>query len=246
MLEVRTLQFVYQYLITPAAVFIIGYTLLRFAGKRAVQEMSSFDLLSIQVMGTAITEPIVTKRLGLASWYSAAVIGTYIIFGHLILNNRFKRILVPRATTLLRGGRVDKGGLRQVHMTIDEFLGKLRVKGYAKASDVELAVMEETGEISVIPKAEFRPLQASDLGITLKRAFIPIPLVIDGQIMDPNLRYLGIKQEDLLNSLHEYDLSQIILATYNENGGIDVDTADAQIKSGPFNYRPGGQDTQQT
>ncbi len=239
------MQFFFQYLFTPFAVFVVGYILLRLAGKRAVQEMNSFDLLIVMIMGTAIAEPVVDKNLGRASWYSLALIGTYIAFEHLILNNRLKRILVPRATVLLRGGKVDEKALRQVHMTVDEFLGKLRVKGYTKTTDVEIALMEETGEISVIPKSEYRPLQPSDIGIALPRTFIPIPLVIDGQIMEPNLRYLGIEQEDLVQALQEYELDKITLAVYNKNGGIDVDTIDAKIPVGPFNYRPGGQDTLQ-
>lgn len=236
------MRLVYQYLFTPFMVLVVGYMLLRVAGKRAVQQMSSFDLLIVVVLGTAISEPIVTKDLRFAIWYSIAVVAIYYVLLKLTLVNRLKRILVDRPTVLVRGGDVLEPGLRTVKMTVEELLGKLRVKGFATVRDVELAVMEESGDISVIPASNARPLQPSDVGLSPKRTFIPIPLVIDAQVIEPNLRYLGIDRDGLLQVLSDHDLKDITLATYNEYGGIDIDTTALTRQVGPFNFKPGGQD----
>lgn len=124
------MSLLFQYVWAPIAVFIVGYILLRIMGKKAVAEMSSFDLLVTIVLGTTITEPIVTKRLGVASYFAIAITIVYLVFSFLSLSNKFKRIITSSPTVLLRNGDIDERGLRKVRLNIDEFIGTLRVKGY--------------------------------------------------------------------------------------------------------------------
>lgn len=231
----------YQYIWTPIAVFFVGYVLLRIMGKRAVNEMSSFDLLVTIVIGTSISEPVVTKKLGIASYYSIAIAVIYIIFSLLTLTKPFKKLLTASPTVLVRGGDIDEQGLRKAKMTVQQLLSQLRVHGYGKTQDVELATMEETGQISVLAKATARPIQPSDLQIQPKPNFIPIPLIIDGEVIDHNLIYLKKDEQWLEAQLMSYDdWSRITLATYGQDGTVQVDTNEVKAHdSGPQNYKPG-------
>lgn len=215
------MDFLYQYIWTPVAVFFVGYILFRIMGKKAVAEMNSFDLLVILVLGTAISEPVVTKKLGLASYYSAAIASVYIIFSYLALNNKLKGLLHSSPTILIDKGNIQEDGLKKTKLTVDELLAEVRLKGYTKISDVELAVMEEVGRVSIVPKAEARPVQPSDIQLTPTPASIPVPLIIDGKIIDPNLNYLKKDKDWLFQQLKMYgidknNIDQVTLATYNE------------------------------
>ncbi|UJF32865.1 DUF421 domain-containing protein [Paenibacillus hexagrammi] len=197
-------------------------------GKRSVAEMSSFDLLAILILGTTITEPIVTKRLGIASYYSVSIALIYLVLTELVQRTRLKKVLTFDPTVLIKNGDIDEKGVKKAKLTINELLGELRVKGYTRVQDVELATMEESGDISVIAKADYRPLQPSDLNLAVKQAFIPIPLIIEGQILQPNIQYLNKTEEWLMNKLaskqiKKDDLSKITLATLNQKGSVDVD-----------------------
>lgn len=231
----------YQYIWTPIAVFFVGYVLLRIMGKRAVNEMSSFDLLITIVVGTAISEPIVTKRLDIASYYSVAIAMVYIIFSRLTLTKPLKKLFTSSPTVLIRGGDIDEQALRKSKMSVQELLGQLRVSGYSKVQDVELATMEETGQISVLPKSTARPIQPSDLQLQVKPAFIPIPLIIDGEVIEHNLIYLNKDKKWLEYQLLNYDdFSNITLATYEQDGTVSVDTKNVHNHdSGASNYKPG-------
>ena len=55
---------------------------------------------------------------------------------------------------LIRNGNIDEGGLKRERLTVNELLGKLREKGYADPKDIDIALIEESGQISVIPKSE--------------------------------------------------------------------------------------------
>lgn len=112
-------------------------------GKTAVAAMTSFDLLVVLVLGTAITEPIVTKRLGIASYYSVAIAMIYLVFSRLSIANRFKKILRSSPTVLIRNGDIDEKGLRKVRVSVNELLGELRINGYSNVQDVEMATMND-------------------------------------------------------------------------------------------------------
>jgi uncharacterized membrane protein YcaP (DUF421 family) len=234
-----------EYVWTPVMVFIVGYILVRLAGKKAVSEMNSFDLLFILIVGTSISEPIVSKNNWLAVWYSSLIALLYIGLSKLSLNNRFKRFLTASPTVLIRGGDIDEKGLRHVHLSVQELLEEIRVKGYTKTADIELAVMEETGNMSVIPKAQYRPLQPSDLQMVPAPTFIPIPLIIDGEIVEHNMNFLKKDKSWLALQLKAFGmdldhLHNITLATFNQQGTLDIDTDNPHDHDqGVYNYKPG-------
>ncbi|MGY0691687.1 DUF421 domain-containing protein [Virgibacillus sp. FSP13] len=238
------MEFAFLYIWNPIAVFLVGYILLRIMGKKAVSEMTSFDLLVVLILGTVISEPIVTKRLGIASYFAVAISIVYLIFSFLNLNNKFKKVLTSSPTVLVRNGDIDEQGLRKVRIPVEELLGQLRKKGYASASELALVVLEETGQLSAIPMSDKRPLQPSDLNMSPSPTFIPIPIIIDGELVEHNLKYIKKDKEWLENQLQSYNITleqmqNVTLATLNQKGYLDVDTTNINHNEGSNNYKPG-------
>jgi uncharacterized membrane protein YcaP (DUF421 family) len=240
-------EWIFDYIITPILVFVGGYIYLRIAGKKAVSEMNSFDLLFIVVMGTIVAEPLVSKDIARALLYGAAFMTMYIIFSMASLNNKLRWLLIASPTVLIRNGDIDEKGLRKVRMTVGELLSELRTKGYTKTADIELAVLEDMGKFSVIPKSDYRPIQPSDLNMVTSPAFIPIPVILDKQIIDHNLKYLKKDREWLEQQLKSHSLSMnqidmVTLATVNQQGSLEVDlNSPNHNNQGPDAYKPGNQ-----
>jgi uncharacterized membrane protein YcaP (DUF421 family) len=239
----------YDFILKPIIIFVLSIIFLRIAGKKAVSEMNSFDLLFVLVLGTVVAEPLVTKQLGRAMLYAGSIVIVYLLYSWASLNNKLRWLLVASPTVLIRGGDIDEKGLRKVRMTTGELISELRTKGYTKVSDVEMALLEDMGKFSVIPKSYARPLQPSDLQMSPSPAFIPIPVIMDGQIIDHNLKFLN-KDRDWLNlqlqtnqlSTDENNLAKITLATIDQNGTIFVDRSDIMDHDqGAYNYKPGNQ-----
>ncbi|WP_226035968.1 DUF421 domain-containing protein [Aquibacillus saliphilus] len=234
----------YDYILSPIIVFIVGYTLLRLMGKKAVTEMTMFDLLAVLVVGNIITTPITSNQLGLATYYSLAIAIIYIVFARLKLINKIRPIMTPSSTVLIRSGEIIEHALKKERMTVSEIISSLRVKGYTNVEDIEMMTIESTGKISIIPKSDKRPLQANDLQVTPSPTFVEIPLVIDGEIIDHNLNFLHLDYRWLWNQLMAYNLnegnlSEITLATYNQQGFVDVDITSKKQNEGPNGYKPG-------
>lgn len=238
-------ELVYDYVFVPTFIFIGGYIFLRLSGKKAVSEMNSFDLLFIVVMGTIVAEPLVDKEVHRALLYGFAFLLLYIGFSFAILNNKLRWILVASPTVVIRNGDIDEKALRKSRINVNELLSNLRKKGYLNPKDIELAVFEDMGQFSVIPKATARPVETSDIQLAPKPTFVPIPVIMDGQILDHNLKYLH-KDRDWLkmhlgaHSLSFNDLEKITLALVNQSDTLDIDRVTLKENDqGSDFYKPG-------
>lgn len=223
-------------------VFLAGYVFLRVTGKKAVSQMHTFDLLYIFVLTNIISTPIEVNGLGKALTYAAITVVLYKILIRLSLHNKLRWIIYESPTVLIRNGDIDRTGLKKVRMPMNELLSHLRVQGYTDTQNIDLAVMEETGSISVIPKSEYRPIQPNDLNLKVKKEYVPIPLIMDGQIIYHNLKYLQLEQGWLMNEVEKTGekVEDIILATYLENGKLFIDNdVIKEHKGDPYYYNPG-------
>ncbi|HET7580436.1 MAG TPA: DUF421 domain-containing protein, partial [Bacillales bacterium] len=226
-------------------VFLFGYLLLRITGKKAVSQMTSLDLLFVLVVGTVIAEPIVSSNLWKAAYYGIVVVAAYLFFSHLVLNNKFRWFLMDSPTVLVRNGDIDEKGLKKVRMTTSELIAQLRAKGHTNIKDVEMCTMEDVGIISVVPKSYARPVEPQDIQLKTKPTYIPIPVIMNGQYLDHNLKYLnkdrGWLEQEIANSTTPVsDIGDITLATINEQGKVDIDTDNpTENDKGPYVYKPG-------
>ncbi|WP_180954194.1 DUF421 domain-containing protein [Bacillus sp. M6-12] len=223
-------------------IFIVGYLLLRVTGKKAVAQMHSFDLLYILILGNVISEPLEDANLVKSVIYSIMLVILYKIFAKIALNNKLRWVLYESPTVLIRNGDIDRDGLKKVRMPLDELLAQLRIKGFTDTSKISIALMEDTGNISVIPKSDFRPVQPADLSKKVNETFIPIPLIMDGEIIGHNLKFLKLDREWLYIELKKVGLrvDEIMLATYSRDGKLKID--DNEIlghKNDPNFYKPG-------
>lgn len=217
-----------EYIWKPIIVFVVGYILLRALGKKAVSEMTSFDILIVFVIGTVISDPIMTKKLWPNTIHLVVISLTYFLFSKLTIQNGFKEILTAEPTVLVHNGDIDEMGLHKERLSVDALMGILRSKGYVDVRDLELVMMERNGSVSVIPKATIRPLQPNDIQLHPSPTFLPIPLIIDGKIIDVNLTYIKKSHDWLIEQMKAYNLtfdklSIITLATYNQHGYVDFD-----------------------
>ncbi|WP_223254359.1 DUF421 domain-containing protein [Bacillus sp. HNG] len=223
-------------------VFTAGYLLLRITGKKAVSQMHSFDLLYIFVLTNIISMPVEDDHIGKALTYAVIIVVFYKVLIRLSLHNKLRWILYERPTVLIRNGDIDRNGLKKVRRPMNEFLSHLRVKGFTETQNIAMATMEETGSISVIPKSEYRPVQPNDLNLRVRKEYVPIPLIMDGQIIYHNLKYLQLKQSWLINEVGKAgeNVENIMLATYSENGELFIDNNELQNhKNDPYYYEPG-------
>lgn len=115
-----------------------------------------------------------------------------------------------------------KKGLKKVKFDINDFLEQAREQGYFDISEIAYAVMESSGKISIMPKSEYSAVINKDMKIKKEKASMPASIIIDGNIMEENLKKYGKTRkwlEQQLKNKHK-TVESIFLATIDKNDNL--------------------------
>ncbi|OEF99211.1 hypothetical protein BHF71_09690 [Vulcanibacillus modesticaldus] len=209
----------------------LGFTILKVIAKRSLNEMSIFNIFLILMLANILSEPLKTNNLIELIIPVTMIVVTFFIYSYLLSTNKWAKKIKNDPIVLIRHGNIDEKGLSKAKMTITEILAELRYKGYAHVKDVEFAILEETGKISIIPNVAKRPVNTSDLSIVTGYEGVPVPLIIDGAIQYDNLAKINLSPEQLIKLLgmqgYSLDMIKTIsLAVLDENKRIVIDQND--------------------
>ena len=181
-------------LVRTVIIYILVLFVMRFMGKREIGQMQPFELvISIMIADLAATP---MSELGIPIVY-----GVIPIFGLLIMHViisvlnlksiKIREIICGKPRILIYRGRIDEKALIQENFTINELQERLRVNNVNNLGDVEFAILETSGQISVVQKPEKRALRPDDFNIKADYEGIAYDLVLDGKIMTDNLDKIG-------------------------------------------------------
>ncbi|WP_341805007.1 DUF421 domain-containing protein [Paenibacillus turpanensis] len=139
---------------------------------------------------------------------------------------KFLYNLDSKPSIVIMNGQIDRKALKHAQMNLPFFLSLLREKGIFNVSQVEYAIVEPNGTVSVIPTAQDRPVTPKDLQLQTHDGGIGLPLIIDGEVQITNLQYKGLNTEWLENEIRKSGATQIkdvFLAELGPNGKLHVD-----------------------
>ena len=131
-----------------------------------------------------------------------------------------RQVICGKPSILIYRGRIDEKQIKKEKIAINELQEKLREKDIFNIGDVEYAILETSGELSVIPKPEKRNLIPEDFGINPEYEGIPYDLVIDGKIMYNNLKIIGKDYNWLYKEVKKFKIEpkQALVVTYDGKG----------------------------
>lgn len=177
---------------------IILYTIvlivMRCMGKREIGQMQPFELAIAIMIADLATTPM--TEIGIPLVYGIIpILG--LLFMHIIISLgnlksiKMREFICGKPRILIYRGKIDEQALKLENFTINELQERLRVNNINNLGDVEFAILETSGQISVVQKPEKRALKPEDFNIDAKYEGISYDLVIDGKIMEDNLKKLG-------------------------------------------------------
>lgn len=197
------------------------FLLAKLMGYRQLSQMSMYDYINgitigsiAAEMATATTENWIEPLIAM-SLYASFTIILSIVSDRSI---KLRRIIEGKPYVLYDNGSIYFNLLKKAKLDIGELLMLCRVAGYFNLSEIETIVLEENGQLSILPKSEYRSLQPSDMKIKPSKEQLVANVVIDGQIMTKNLSYIKKNESWLLNQLKTHnvkDVKEVLLATYD-------------------------------
>lgn len=206
--------------------YLIVIIVVRMMGKRQVGELQPYEF-AITIMISALGA-IPMEDIGIPLIFSLIPILLLLSFQAIISiitlkSTRARSIICGRPRILIENGKLMETELRNSIININDLLEQLRIKGYPSIADVEYAIMETNGKLSVIPKSQKRPVQPSDLQIPTEYEGPPHTLIIDGQILHDNLNKLNLDEKWLTGELSKfniYDPAQVFFAALDTAGNL--------------------------
>ncbi len=175
-------------------IYVLVLIVMRFMGKREIGQMQPFELvISIMIADLASTPMAET---GIPILYGIIpILG--LLFMHIIISVlniksvKMRGIICGKPRILIDKGKIDERALIKENFTINELQERLRVNNVNNITDVEYAILETSGQISVILKSEKRTVTPEDLNLKVEPTNISYDLIVDGKIMYDNLMKLG-------------------------------------------------------
>lgn len=135
-------------------------------------------------------------------------------------------------TTLIQNGKILEKNLKKVRYDINDMLEQCRIKGFYDVSNISYAILEVNGELSILPKKEYRVVNTSDLKLNVVNEGLCANVIIDGKIMHRNLSEINKEESWLNDKLIELGvgINDVILGTIDVNGKLNVYERNKNVK----------------
>lgn len=197
-------------LVRTIILYFLVLLTIRIMGKSELSEMSPFQLVIIFMIAELAAIPIESTSAsllnGVAAIFALMFLQT-LISTISIKSEWFKNFINGRPSILIDNGTINQKELRNLRITLNDLMEQLRIKNISSLSDVDYAVMESNGELSVIPKPDKKPLTRADAGIDINDGVLPVVIISDGVLYKKNLYRLCWQENELQQILKQYDLS---------------------------------------
>ncbi|MGE5549186.1 MAG: DUF421 domain-containing protein [Bacteroidota bacterium] len=221
-------------LLRSTALFFILLVLIRLLGKRQPSRMTPFNF--VVYVFIAVTAALTALNLIRSFVFGLIAVGVWglipIGLESLSIKSKWLHDLVGgRETILIKQGKIMEENLLQLRLTGEDLLRELRSKNVFNLADVEFAVMENTGDVSVLLKSDKKPVTPRDLERKVAPQAEPQTVILDGNMLDEPLANLGLNREWLKTKLERMGLSldNVYLGQVDSAGDLYVDLFDDAI-----------------
>ena len=184
--------------------FIVLFITVRFLGKTQISQITPFDFISALVLGELVGNAIYDKETGFGIiLFSCIIWGALIFLTEFITqkSRKLRYILEGKSAVIISNGELKWQALKKNHLDIDQLQQLLRDKGIFALQDVEYAILDNNGGVSVLRKAEADAPTCNDLNIQGEIRKIPYTIISDGEVMLENLQSAGVTENWLQKEL---------------------------------------------
>ena len=205
--------------------YILVLVVMRLMGKREIGQLQPFELTIAIMIADLASIPMSDSGIPISNGI-IPILGLLVM--HLIISIinmksiKAREIICGKPTILIYRGKIDEKALKKERFTINELQERLRGNGIVNLGDVEYAILETNGEITVMQKPEKRNTTPADFNITPEYEGIPYDLVVDGKIMDKNLKAIGKNREWLKKQVEKFKMKpeEALVITLDGKGQI--------------------------
>ena len=186
-------------LLSAVSLFLIAKVL----GHKQMAQLDFFDYVTGITIGSIAAE-LATELESPSKPLIAMVVYGAVAYAITIIAHKFpkaRKFINGTPTIIMDGGKLYRGNMKKAKLELSEFMVMCRQEGYFDINEIETAIFEYNGRLTILPKSKKRPLNPEDVGISPKKAAICTEIIMDGRILHENLKRRGFNLEWLEKQL---------------------------------------------
>ncbi len=223
-------------IIVRSVIFVIVLFLMtKLLGKKQLAELSVFEYIAGITIGGITSEVVMGLERSIINAIIAIVCFSsvpFLVEWVSLKNKKARDFLEGTGTVFIKDGKIMEDNLKKEKYSADELLELLRKKNVFNVSEVQFAILEQSGDLNVLLKKEHRPVTMKDLQMPYKSEKEPQTVIMDGEVLDEPLSVAGLNRRWLNEELDKLGVAMenVYLGQVDSDGQLSVDLYDDQIK----------------
>lgn len=209
-------------------IYLVVLFLYRLMGKRQLGQMQPFELVLTLIIADLATIPM--AEVSVPVLHGIVPLLTLVVLHFILtylskLSGKFSAFLSGKPVIVINPDGIDYKAIKNLNISVDDVFEAIRGCGYFSIEQVQYAIMETNGKMSVLPKSEFAPVTVQDMKLEIEESCVPVNIINEGKIVKENLEIAGIKLEDvnkILNKANIKKVKDVLILTVDKNGAVYV------------------------
>ncbi|MEJ8553778.1 DUF421 domain-containing protein [Tepidibacter sp. Z1-5] len=211
---------------------IIGFFALlmitKVLGKTQISQITPFEFISALVLGELVGNAIYDKDINIFYILYAVFLWALLLYIIEVITQKFKgtrKFFEGKPSIIIRNGQIDFNELKKEKLDINELQSLLRSKDIFSIREIQYAILETNGSISVLKKSKYDNPTNEDLNLSEKPVYLPVTFILDGEVLWDNVKACGFDEKWLEKQLHTNKMSkikEILYAEWKKDEGLHI------------------------
>ena len=210
-------------LLSAATLFIIA----KIMGHKQMSQLDFFDYITGITIGSIAAELATELEKPWKPLIAIVVYGTVTFVLSILTskNPRLRKFVNGTPTIIMNNGKLYRRNMKKAKLDLSEFMVMCRQEGYFNLEDIQTAIFEYNGRLTVLPVSTKRPMNPTDMNILPNPEYICTEVIMDGRILEENLKRMGLDRNWLQKQLREqgyHDTKEVLLGVCDDNNKLSV------------------------
>ncbi|WP_414635124.1 DUF421 domain-containing protein [Bacillus sp. NTK071] len=212
--------------------FLALLILTKALGKTQITQITPFDFISSLVLGELVGNAIYDKHVNIYSILYAVFLWGVLIYFVEWLTQKFRgtrSILEGSPSIIIHDGKIIREQLKKNKLDINQLQNLLRQKDVFSMREVEFAILETNGSISILKKSDYQEATKQDFNLKATRGYLSVSIISDGKVDYGNLKEAGLNEAWLYKTLKEHHIDhpeEVLLLEWKQDEGVYIQKLD--------------------
>lgn len=230
-------------IIRATIIYLLVLLVFRLMGKRQIGQMQPFELVLTLIIADLATIPM--SEISVPITHGIVPLITLVVVHYFLTFFSRKSMSVSefisgKPVIVINPNGVDLKSLQKLDITIDDLFEALRSLGYFNLEEIQYAIMETNGSLSVLSKSAFSPVQNRSLKLDVDECHVPVTLVAEGKVMKDNLTESELSLENVEKIIKKADIQKIkdvLVLTIDKTGKVYAQAKNQPYKTFSIKYK---------